>query len=311
MTGPAPHVWRPAGVRWSDDGPALTWVAPGGAPPRVSPLRLGGTPSFRVGADRRCLGVRRGQRRIPCPDAAELPPSAHGGQCPACQALDRSSSVAADTVPDDPQPYRVYLAYHGTETIKVGITAARRGIDRLLEQGALGSVFLAEGPLMAARRAESVLRTGLGLPERVMSPAKRTARLAPEAAERRAERLSEVRRAALASAGWPESLSSAGEFPIVDHGPAYGLPDGGIHPSAEVAPLTLGAVVAGTIKHVIGSDVYLATPHGLVLLDGRLLEGWALGSVPAEAVIDAALHPVAVPEEDTGEQLFMDWGTAG
>ncbi|MGW7008514.1 DUF2797 domain-containing protein [Streptomyces sp. NPDC054933] len=43
---------------------------------------------------------------------------------------------------DDPRPFTVYLAHHGTAGVKVGITAVERGTARLLEQGALASLAL-------------------------------------------------------------------------------------------------------------------------------------------------------------------------
>src|SRR5206468_2447625 len=79
----------------------------------LPPLRLGGRVALAVpaGAARRCAGVVRAGRRTPCPAAAELPGAARREQCEPCAALDRSQSVAADTVPDDPRPYAVYLAW--------------------------------------------------------------------------------------------------------------------------------------------------------------------------------------------------------
>lgn len=196
------------------------------------------------------------------------------GQCDTCQALDRSSSIAADTRIDDPRPFTVYLAHHGTAGIKVGITAVARGTARLLEQAALASTILSTGTLASARRTEHVLGTALGLPDRVTTARKRAARLRPAAAAARAgDLLAAVERTR--QVAWPEGQNRR-EPQVVDHCAVYGLPHGGLRPAAQVLPLTAGATVAGTVTCRIGTDLYLDTTAGLVLLDTRLLTGWAL-----------------------------------
>ncbi|MCF2528143.1 DUF2797 domain-containing protein [Yinghuangia soli] len=269
------------------------------AEPAPSPLERGGRLAFAVGADRLCGGVWRGGRRIACALRAELPAKVLGGMCPDCQAMDRSSSIAADTRVDDPRPFMVYLAYHGAGTVKVGITAAERGNARLWEQGALASVALAEGPLMAARRTEHLLGTALGLPDRVATRVKRLARFAPGTAEQRLAALREVRDLTVDLPGWPDSLARRFEEPL-DHAAAYGLPDAGIRPDAELAPLVPGSVIAGRLACVIGSDLYLAVGAGsarLVLVDSRLLAGWALQPATGEAEFAAATAVPVLPRE--------------
>ncbi|MGI5249119.1 DUF2797 domain-containing protein [Actinacidiphila glaucinigra] len=180
-------MWRCTGLRWVSGAPVWTWWHPR-LGDRRSPVRLGDPLALAVepGAVRRCTGVWRAGRWTPCPRAAELPAQARRDQCEQCAALDRSRSVAADTRLDDPRPFAVYLAWFGPGLGKVGITAAERGSARLLEQAAICFTFLGRGPLMAARRSESVLGTALGIPDRVSTSAKRAARAAlPPAAARR------------------------------------------------------------------------------------------------------------------------------
>nr|WP_308403902.1 DUF2797 domain-containing protein [Streptomyces rhizoryzae] len=273
----------------------------------MSLLPPGKALAFAAVGERRCLGVRRAGRWLPCPYGAVLESEGVRDQCPACARLDRSRSVAADTMADDPRPYGVYLAYFGPGLVKVGITAAERGAARLVEQGAVAYAWLGRGPLMAARRAEAVLGSALGVPDRFAKEAKRAARAAlPPVAERAAE-LARLHGAARALAGWPETLEPVA-FACVDHTELFGLariPAGG---AVELGGPAAGAEIVGEVVAGVGADVYLRLAgdaaeareagrascegcgglggrevggvHGggvVAVLDGRLLSGWVLG----------------------------------
>lgn len=243
-------------------------------------MRLGDPLALAVepGAVRRCTGVRRAGRWTPCPRASELPARARRDQCEQCAALDRSRSVAADTRLDDPRPFAVYLAWFGPGLGKVGITAAERGSARLLEQAAICFTFLGRGPLMAARRAESVLGTALGIPDRVPASAKRSARAAlPPAAVREAE-LRALHEAAAAVPDWRDTLTATGYRPV-DHAAVFGLEPHAPRATAAVTGLAPGTALGGTVAAVAGGDVYLRTAGpsgGVLLLDTRLVPGWPL-----------------------------------
>jgi hypothetical protein len=188
------------------------------------------------------------------------------------------SSVAADTVPDDRRPYRVYLAYFGPGLHKVGITAVARGRLRLLEQAAVCFAFLGEGPLMAARRTESVLGAALDVPDRVLDPAKRAARhRLPGAAARAAEVAALHARVTALHGELPESLRLTA-LRCVDHAEVFGLAaePPPAPPAAEVAALVPGCALTGTVRALAGHDLYLDTPEGPLLLDARLAAGWPL-----------------------------------
>ncbi|GAA2686053.1 DUF2797 domain-containing protein [Streptomyces lunalinharesii] len=293
-------MWRCTGPRWSGGGPAagpegrfgqrLGWYCAERDAERVSLLPRGKALAFAAVGERRCLGVRRAGRWLVCPYGAVLDGGGVKDQCPRCAQLDRSRSVAADTMADDPRPYGVYLAYFGPGLVKVGITAAERGAARLVEQGAVAYAWLGRGPLMAARRAEAVLGSALGVPDRFAKEAKRAARGAlPPVAERAAE-LAELYGAARELAGWPESLEPV-EFACADHSELFGLarvPAGGV---AELGGLRAGAEVVGEVVAGAGADVYLrlrsdgaaAAPGGgaggvVAVLDARVLSGWVLGA---------------------------------
>jgi hypothetical protein len=240
------------------------------------------------------MGLWRGGRRLYCPTSAPIAAAARTAQCPSCQALDRSSSIAADTRLEDPRPFAVYLAHHGT-MIKVGITAVERGTARLLEQGALASTVISIGTLPAARRAENLLTTALGLPDRASAERKRAARIHPGTPGQRTDEL-------LAAAersrqlNWPQGQNRQ-QPSVIDHAGTYHLPPAGLSPAAVLLPLTPGHTVSGHVACHIGSDLYLETAAGLVLLDTRYLTGWALDRAAAGAPFTAALQPMHTPSE--------------
>ncbi|WP_405811194.1 DUF2797 domain-containing protein [Streptomyces sp. NBC_01520] len=303
--------WRCTGLSWPHDGPVLGWRrSDGTGPGRVSVLAYGKELGFRAVGERHCTGARGN----PCPVAAVVPVRSTGARCPECARLDRAHSVAADTIADDPRPYRVYLAWFGPGTVKVGITRESRDAARLREQGAVVFTWLGRGPLMAARRTEEVLRSALGVPDRIPYARKRTLRgELPGAAERAAEVEALYRRAvALEGAGWPETLERL-PFEAVDHAGAFGLDGhaatsgldgagatpGGIAGRA-VTGLADGGAVGGRLVAAAGPDLHLETAaDGVVVLDTRLITGWDLVAADARA---APSVPVAAAAEGAGVQ---------
>ncbi|MEV7417449.1 DUF2797 domain-containing protein [Streptomyces sp. NPDC089919] len=282
-------MWSCTGVRWSPDGPALTWYGPGRGS-RSSPLRYGRALAFRAEGVRRCTGVRRAGRLTPCPGGREIPAGAGRDQCAECARLDRSFSVAADTNAADPRTYRVYLAWFGPGLTKAGITAEERGPVRLLEQGAVAYCWLGRGPLMAARRTEEVLRAGLGVPDRIPYARKRAVRdRLPPFAERRAE-LAALHARAAALPGRAETLETL-PCEVADHTEAFGLA-GLPRPAGVVAGLTAGGTVAGVLAGAAGPDLHFA--DGLVV-DTRLLSGWVLAAADPAARTSVPVVPVAEP----------------
>nr|WP_044362684.1 DUF2797 domain-containing protein [Streptomyces natalensis] len=301
----------------------LGWYCAERGAERVSPLPAGKVLAFSVRGERRCLGVRRGGRRTPCPYAAVLDGASAKDQCPSCAGLDRSRSVAADTMADDPRPYAVYLAYFGPGLLKVGITAVERGSARLVEQGAVAYAWLGRGPLMAARRAEALLGSALAVPDRFGKAAKRAARrVLPSASERAAE-LSQLHGRARELAGWPETLEPVA-FECVDHAELFGLD----RIPAEVAELGVpeaGAEIVGEVVAGVGADVYLRLRRapvtagvgespggqvvsgdtGVAVLDLRVLSGWVLGAA------SGAVTTVPVREGEAGRGVGGGEGGAG
>ncbi|MFF3542488.1 DUF2797 domain-containing protein [Streptomyces platensis] len=279
----------------------------------MSLLPAGKPLAFAAQGERLCLGVRRAGRWIVCPYGAVLDGASAKDQCARCAQLDRSRSVAADTMADDPRPYGVYLAYFGPGLLKVGITAAERGPARLVEQGAVAYAWLGRGPLMAARRAEALLGSALAVPDRFTKAAKRAARGALPPVPERAAELAQLHRTARKLAGWPETLEPA-EFACADHTELFGL-DRIPGEVAELGGMTAGAEIVAEVLTGVGADVYLrlvgegdgvgagggaASGGGerggaggfgrgagvgadagagvVAVMDARLLSGWVLGA---------------------------------
>ncbi|WP_404190630.1 DUF2797 domain-containing protein [Streptomyces tauricus] len=261
------QVWKCMGLRWVGREPVLVWD--GG---RRSGLPWGKQVGFAVvgGGERRCVGARGHL----CFAGAAVSGRSVGARCEECARLDRAHSVAADTIADDPRPYSVYLAWFGPGMVKVGITAVERGSARLLEQGAVVFTWLGQGPLMSARRSEELLRTALGVPDRIAYDAKRAVRSAlPEAGARAAE-IRELHARAVGLDGWPDALRRM-PFEAVDHTDAFGLD--GLPPAvAVVGELVPGGVVRGELVAAAGPDLHLLTGRGVVVLDTRLMTGWEL-----------------------------------
>lgn len=291
-------MWRCAGLRWRDSGPVWAWWHPKHGE-RTSPQPVGGPLAFALAptAERRCSGVWRAGRRIPCPYEVALPYEARRDQCEECAALDRSSSVAADTRPDDPRPFAVYLACFGPGLHKVGITGAARGPARLLEQGALAFTFLGEGPLMTARRTEAVLGAALGVPDRIHATAKRAARREVSTADERAESLRELHASVLALHDRLPSTLALRPFHVVDHAALFGLrPGDRAAPVAEITSLRPGGVLRGTVTAAVGHDVEVLAPEGRVLLlDARHASGWTFHPPPPDAPPDVPTRPLPPP----------------
>ncbi|MDT0476510.1 DUF2797 domain-containing protein [Streptomyces sp. DSM 41014] len=265
------QAWKCSGLRWVDGVPELVWD--GG---RRSALTWGKRVAFKVadGGVRTCVGARGHL----CPMRAVVSARSTGARCEECARLDRAHSVAADTLADDPRPYRVYLAWFGPGLVKVGITRVERGSVRLLEQGAVCFSWLGTGPLMAARRSEELLRAALKVPDRIPYADKRAVRSALPGTE--AERAAEVRALharAVALDGWPESLAREPCL-TVDHFGVFGLAD--LPPAlGEVSGLVAGGALSGELVAAAGPDLHLdlADGRGVVVLDTRLLRGWELG----------------------------------
>ncbi|MEV7425470.1 DUF2797 domain-containing protein [Streptomyces sp. NPDC091212] len=306
--------WRCGGIRWAGGVPALGWRR--GVERRESALVYGRELAFRAVGARECVGARGNV----CPVRAAVPGRSTGGRCAECARLERAHSVAADTVADDPRVYRVYLAWFGPGMVKVGITAEERGAARLLEQGAVAFSWLGRGPLMAARRTEELLRTALGVPDRVPYARKRAVRSALPEPDLRAAEILRMYESAAALEGWPPSLERIA-FAAADHAGAFGL--AGLPPATGVVgELVDGGCVAGRLIAAAGPDLHLATAGGpsaegsaadgspsgggVTVLDTRLMTGWELTGCPGGGTGSAAVTVPVIPVHDPRRDGVQD-----
>lgn len=134
-------------------------------------------------AQRYCVGWRditTGVRHA-CPDSALV--ESKYEQCSACQKLTgfnpafyHAASVSPQQEARNQEPHILYLAYFGGDLIKVGISHAARGNNRLLEQGARMAIILDTFPTaIIARQYEAKIAAMSGICETVATRQKLTA----------------------------------------------------------------------------------------------------------------------------------------
>lgn len=112
---------------------------------------LGKTFSLEKLNKRYCIGsfdLAKGSTQA-CPLSIEFPADYKEEMCPACREATGFNPAFYNTPSISPQqraynntPHYVYLAYFSPNHVKVGITAERRGISRLLEQGARAALIV-------------------------------------------------------------------------------------------------------------------------------------------------------------------------
>lgn len=150
--------------------------------------------------------------------------------------------------------------------------------------------WLGRGPLMAARRSEELLRTALGVPDRIAYDAKRAVRSALPEAVVRAGEVEALHAKAVGLGGWPEALERM-PFVAVDHAGVFGLE--GLPPAVgAVSELVAGGVVTGELVAAAGPDLHLAGERGVVVLDTRLMKGWEVSAVGQGETAGAVTVPV-------------------
>lgn len=238
-------------------------------------ISIGARLGWRLHAPRRCTGVWAGTHRIPCPARAVLTDSTDP-QCPACAAATPGRAVARDIgLGDDGRTYVLYLAWFGPGLIKTGLTAADRGRDRLLEQGAIAWTPLARGAYTPIRRAERLISTAGLAPERLPTRAVASAWWHLPPAGQRAADLTATHQAI---ATHIQQVSRAEFMPcqVIDQATDFGL---GQPPPAsylEVTGLAEDTELNGEIRLIIGRRLLLATTAGCLLIDMRRTAGWAM-----------------------------------
>jgi hypothetical protein len=218
----------------------------------------------------------------PCPDRAPLRDDSYE-QCRACHRFTGFNPAFYNAPTLSPQqqlrnlePHLVYLAHFGGSTMKVGMTHARRGIHRLLEQGARMGVLLARfADAYRARALEERIARDLEIAEAVRPARKRQLLGAPFSSSAvGAELHACVEQIRALEPGVPL------EPELVELDRYYGgsaLLDSSFTDLSETAPLAISGRCVGMIGDVLlavqGGQRFMLSLAGLVAQRVRLLPG--------------------------------------
>ena len=254
---------------------------------------------------RRCTGIWAGTGRRPCPAQAALADSTDP-QCAGCAAADRGRALARDALPgDDGRTYHLYLAWFGLGLVKVGLTAADRGHDRLLEQGAITCTLLAAGPYPPIRHVEHRISTARLAAERLGARAKAAAWWQLPPAPERARQMRSARQHITAQITWPSGLELMPDT-VTDQAGDFGLDEPVPGTYREVTSLGSEPELAGTIRFIVGRRVLLDTASGPLLADMRRFAGWTITTSAARTADGLGTVTRIQPEDrhDRQDTLF-------
>jgi hypothetical protein len=276
-------------------------------PEASRPAGPGTSLSWHLTGPRRCAGVWSGTARRPCPARAEITARGTDAQCPACALADRGRRIARDAaLGDDGREYRLYLAWFGPGLVKIGLTAADRDRDRLLEQGAITFTMLAAGLYVPIRQAERLTAAAGLARERISAAAKAAAWPALPPPAERAAQVAAARKQVTSGARWPGPVRHLPEE-ITDQAGDFGLDREPVGTYQEVTGISDGALLSGQVRLIIGRDLLLDTPAGPLLADMRRAAGWAIR--PADATASPAgltltIRPAPGAPDDRQQTLF-------
>lgn len=263
--------------------PANLTTPPGGMVAEHTRATVIGQPvAWALRGPRRCTGIWASTGRRPCPAQAALADSTDP-QCAGCAAADRGRALARDALPGgDGRTYHLYLAWFGPGLVKVGLTAADRDRDRLLEQGAITCTLLAAGPYPPIRHAEHRISTARLAAERLAARAKATAWWQLPPAPERARQMRSARQYVTAQMTWPSGLEFLADT-VTDQAGDFGLDEPVPESYQEVISLGSEPELAGTIRFIVGRRVLLDTASGPLLADMRRFAGWTITASAARA----------------------------
>lgn len=228
---------------------------------------------LRLSGSRRCVGFWSSEmrERHPCPGGMAIGPG-RVAQCDGCGIVDRGRRIARDQAVDD-REFVLYLAWFGPGLVKVGITAAERGRDRLLEQAAPAFTFLARGGLAPIRAAERTVASAGIARERIGHKAKSVAwwNLPP-----RTDRAAHLWDAAVqATEFFPQGVTVVAAPEVEDQAVELGLDGGWPDTYGEVTGVGDRSVLGGRVLAVPGRHLLLDPGEGPPLLvDMRIVAGW-------------------------------------
>jgi hypothetical protein len=282
-----------------------------GSPPGPEtrrPAAPGARIAWSLGGPRTCTGAWTGTDRRPCPASHPIPTGTTDAQCATCARADRGRQIARDAAPgDDGREYLLYLAWFGPGLVKIGLTAADRGRDRLLEQGAITFTTLAAGLYTPIRHAERLAAAAGLAAERITARAKIAAWHALPPPRERATLLTAARDHLTGHIPWPEQIRLL-PGGITDQAQDFGLAEWTPGAWQEITGISDGAVLAGQVRLVIGRHLLLDNPAGPLLCDMRRAAGRPIrpipGSEPAPAGLVLADSTTPGGNDDGQQALF-------
>jgi hypothetical protein len=235
---------------------------------------------------------------MPCPKRRVLHAAA-AHQCGLCRARevalvqpDRPGAFAAAAREIQREHEHVaYLALFGHESVKVGVTARRRGDRRLMEQGAAAALLFAEGDGVTIRRLERAATGVRGVTDQVRTRRKVAGLLedlSPAAARARLSAARDDVAGGLPDEMAPHVLAEPVFTFLRDRYPGT-LPPAPLH---WLRRLTAGDRLGGTVATVVGALVVLEPDAQAI--DGHLLAGHGV------RLLD---EPVATSVHDPGEWI--------
>ena len=174
-------TWRPVKNDAFEHG-VLSWTRTEESP-TFTRLSSGDKLSWTIVGPRRCIGSRsEAGRLVPCPEQIVIPPGhAKCGPCAAVDSMDPCIRCTGRTCNASEErrmrceetDYVLYLAVFKDQTLKVGVSTARRVKTRWVEQGADFAAIIAEiQGGRAARRLEDLVGRRRGVTTQVRSKRK-------------------------------------------------------------------------------------------------------------------------------------------
>ncbi len=152
------------GIKW-DNQQKNPWIIyknnPNDIHEQYLPIIHGENLSITIGSVRYCIGsfTRPEYKRASCMTSNNI--TSDSSQCSYCRSKDATYFLPLDTLKYEQlnvlreQPHLNYINIFGNNIIKTGVAAKVRNITRLLEQGAIATVFFAETDGFTSRQIES------------------------------------------------------------------------------------------------------------------------------------------------------------
>ncbi len=274
------------GLYWDGREPALHWrPAAESLKEERCPLPARGHLGLRIQAPRMCIGywhAPTASKRL-CPSQRMITGERHG-ECIDCQQRGGGFYARTGFVSESNEsaeylrrePHVAYLSLFGSDLVKVGVTARRRKVSRVLEQGASAALFFAAGDGDTMRGLEKEVVMRVGVPDRVRLSARLTSIWdQPDCGSAETALylwLKRIRQAC--SPEYRPSLLGAPEF-------TYNVPD--FRLDAQLVNIgqivwvrggSPGDVIAGQLAGVFGTLMFLQFGDEVAYaLDGRTLQG--------------------------------------